>query len=75
MPRRSHPGRHVLEPAHGRLRAQRRATLWQPARRQLEQRVIAQRITVVGILVAAGNGHHAKQQHLLHRVAGPAGAS
>jgi hypothetical protein len=25
--------------------------------------------------VAAGNGHHAKQQHLLHRVAGPAGAS
>jgi hypothetical protein len=72
-PRRSHPRGHVLEPAHGRLRAQRRAALWQPARRQLEQRVIAQRITVIGILMAAGNGHHAEQQHLLNRVADPAG--
>ncbi len=72
-PRRSRPVGHVLEPAHGRLRTQRRAAPGQPAGRQLEQRVSAQRITVIGILMAAGNGQHAEQQHLLHRVADPAG--
>ena len=72
-PRRPHLVGHVLEPAHGRLRAQWRSALWQPARRQLEQRVIAQRIAVVCILMAAGDSHHAEQQHLLHRVDDPAG--
>ena len=71
--RRSHPRGHVLEPAHGRLRAQRRPAPGQPAGRQLEQRVLAQRIAVIGILMAAGNGQHAEQQHLLNRVADPAG--
>ena len=71
-PRRSRAVGHVPEPDHGRLRAQRRCTLRQPARIQLEQRVIAQRITAVSILMTAGNGHYAEQRHLFNGVVDPA---
>ena len=67
--RRHHPlegGRagQVLEPAHGRLRAQLSAALGQPADRHLEGRIGAQRVAVVGILVAGRDQQGAEPDHL-----------
>jgi len=56
--------RHVLQPAHGWLRTQLVAAFRRPPHRQLEQRVEAQAVAVVGVLVAAGDGQHPKAQHL-----------
>ena len=58
----------VLQPAHGRLRAQRAAALRRPADGQLEQRIGAQGVAVVGILVSAGDREHAEAQHRRQRV-------
>lgn len=60
----------VLQPAHGRLRAQRPAALRRPAERQLEGRIVTQGVAVVGILVAGGNGEHPQSQHLGEGVLG-----
>jgi hypothetical protein len=56
--------RQVLQAAHGRLRAQILAALGQPADRQLEGRVGAQGITVVGVGIARGDHERAKADHL-----------
>jgi hypothetical protein len=56
-------GRHVLQAAHGRLRAEIGTALGRTPQRQLEQRVEAQAVAVVGVLVAAGNRQHPKAQH------------
>ena len=61
--RRLKAGGRILEPAHGRLGTERAATLGRPSRRQLEQRIAAQGIAIVAILVAAGDGQHAETQH------------
>ena len=58
----------VLQPAHGRLRAQRAAALRRPADGQLEQRIGAQGVAVVGILIPAGDREHAEAQHRRERV-------
>ena len=58
----------VLQPAHGRLRAQRAAALRRPADGQLEQRIGTQGVAVVGILVSAGDREHAEAQHRRQRV-------
>ena len=58
----------VLQPAHGRLRAQGAAALRRPAHGQLEQRIGAQGVAVVGILVPAGDREHAEAQHRRQRV-------
>jgi hypothetical protein len=55
--------RHVLQPAHGRLRAQVLAALRRPPHRQLEQRVRAQGVAIVGIAITAGDGQHAEAEH------------
>ena len=60
--------RRVLQPAHGRLRTQRAAAFWRPADGQLEQRIGAQGVAVVGILVSAGDREHAEAQHRRQRV-------
>ena len=58
----------VLQPAHGRLRAQRAAALRRPADGQLEQGIGAQGVAVVGILIPAGDREHAETQHRRQRV-------
>ena len=65
----------VLQPAHGRLRTQVAPTLRRPADRQLEQRIGAQIVAVVGILVAAGDREHAEPQHRRQRVDHPVGGA
>lgn len=62
------PRRRVLEPRHGRLRAQRPAALRRPAHRHLEDRILPQLVAVVGILVARRDREHPQPQHLLDRV-------
>ena len=61
----------VLQPAHGRLRAQVRPALGQPADRHLEGRVGAQRVAVVGVRVAGRDQQHPEADHLGQRVAHP----
>jgi hypothetical protein len=51
--------RHVLQPAHGRLRAQRVATARAPADGELQQRIMPQTVEIVRILVAASDGEDA----------------
>jgi hypothetical protein len=63
----------VLEPAHGRLRAQVRRALGQPADGHLEGRVGAQGIAVVGILVAGRDQQGAEADHLGEPVLDPLG--
>jgi len=60
--------RRVFKPRHRRLRAQGITRLRAPPQRQLEQRIVAQCIAVVGILVARRNRKHPQPQHLLYRV-------
>ena len=62
------PRGRVLQPAHGRLRAQRAAALRRPAHGQFEQGIGAQGVAVVGILIPAGDREHAEAQHRRERV-------
>jgi hypothetical protein len=67
--RRHHPlergGRgQVLEPAHGRLRAQVRPALGRTAEGHLERRVGAQGVAVVGVRVAGRDQQHPEADHL-----------
>jgi hypothetical protein len=61
----------VLEPRHGRLRAQVRPALGWPAKGHLECRVAAQGIAVVGIRVAGRDQQHPEADHLGHGVVHP----
>ena len=54
----------VLQPAHGGLRTQRRAALRQPANRQLEGRIITQRVAVIAIGIAGSDQKRAEADHL-----------
>ena len=58
----------VLQSAHGGLGAERAAALRRLPCGQLEQRVRAQCVAVVGILIPAGDRQHAKAQHGRERV-------
>ena len=76
--RRHHPrerglGRQVLQPAHGRLRAQFGTRLWQAAHRHLEGRIVAQGVAVVGVFVTGGDQQRAKADHLGETMAHPLG--
>ncbi len=62
------PRGRVLEPAHGRLRTELRAALRRPADGQLEQRIGAQGVAIVGVFIAAGDREHAEPQHRRQRV-------
>ena len=61
----------VLEPAHGGLRTQIAPALRRPADRQLEQRIGAQVVAIVGVLVAAGDREHTEPEHRRQRVNRP----
>ena len=61
----------VLQPAHGGLGTEIAAALRRPADRQLEQRIGAQGVAVVGVLVAAGDREHPETQHGRQRVDRP----
>ena len=58
----------VLQPAHGRLRAQVAAAFRRPADSQLEQGIGAQGVAVVGVLIPAGDREHAEAEHRRQRV-------
>lgn len=62
------PAGQVLQPADGRLRAQRTAAFGQPTDRHLEGRVDAQGLAVIGIRIAASDHQHPKTDHLGQRV-------
>ena len=64
-------GRRVLPPAHRRLTDKTRAPSRQLADRQAEARIIAQRVKVVGVLVAAGDRKGSCPQDVLQRVDHP----
>lgn len=64
------PGQ-VLQPAQRRLRAQIQAALRQPPDRQLEGRVGAQRVAVVGIGVTGGDHQCPQADHLGQPMAHP----
>ena len=53
----------VLQAAHGGLGAERAAALRRLPCGQLEHRVRAERVAVVGVLVTVGDGERAKAQH------------
>jgi hypothetical protein len=61
----------VLQPAHGRLRAQILAALGQAADRHLERWVDPERITVVRVRVAGRDQQRAEADHLSQRVVHP----
>jgi hypothetical protein len=61
----------VLEPAHGRLGAEIGAALGQPTGCHLEDRVDAQRVAVVGILVAGRDQERPEADHLGEPVLDP----
>jgi hypothetical protein len=50
------------------LWGQRFAALWTTPNSELHQRIMAQPIEVVGILVAAGDRRHPRHQHFEHRM-------
>jgi len=58
----------ILQPRHRRLRAQRLARSRQPAHRHLEDRIVSQRIAIVGVLVARGDREHPKPEHFFNRM-------
>jgi hypothetical protein len=62
------PGRRVLPARHRRLRAQIVAAVGQAVAGQLEGRVSAQMVEVVGIFVAAGDGEDAGAQDVIDAV-------
>jgi hypothetical protein len=61
----------VLQPGHGRLRAQVLVALGQAPDRHLEARVDAQRAAVVGVRVAGRDQQRAEADHLRQGVADP----
>jgi hypothetical protein len=61
----------VLEPGDGRLGAQIGAALGQPADRHLERRIGAQRVAVVGVLVAGRDQQRPIADHLSQPVPDP----
>jgi hypothetical protein len=54
----------VLQPRHGRLRAEIGSGLGQAADRQLERRILAQQVAVVGIRIARRDRERAEPDHL-----------
>jgi len=68
-----HAAGQVLQPAHGRLRAQIGGALGQPADRHLEGRIGAQRVAVVGVLVAGRDEQRPEADHLREPVLHPLG--
>ena len=66
------PGR-ILKPRQGRLRAQVPAGVGQPPAGELERRIAAQIIEIVGILVAAADRQHSGADHVGDRVGDPPG--
>ena len=61
----------VLQTAHGGLGTQVAAALRRPADGQLEQRIVAQGVAVVGVFITAGDREHAEAQHRRQRVDHP----
>ena len=60
--------RRVLPTRHGRLRAQIVARIGQAPASELESRILAQTIEIVGILVAAGDGQNARAKNAVERM-------
>ena len=60
--------RRILQPRHGGLRAQGITTLRRMAYRHLEDRIVPERIAIVGVLVARCDRKHPQPKHLLKRV-------
>ena len=56
-------GRRLLKPAHGRLRTQVAPAHRRPADGELEQRIRAKRVAVVGVLVPTRDREHAEAKH------------
>jgi len=63
----------VLPAGHRRLRAQAPSAVRRPAAGELERRIEAQAVEVVGVLPAAGDGEDPRPQDVGHRVHDPAG--
>ena len=63
--------RGILPPAHGRLADQPGASTRQLAKRQTEAGIIAQRVEVVGVLVAAADRKDTRSQDVGYRVDHP----
>jgi len=60
--------RRILQPRHRGLRTQRIAALRRMAYRHLEDRIVPERIAIVGVLVARRDRKHPQPKHLLKRV-------
>jgi hypothetical protein len=71
QPRRLPAARHVLQPAHGRLRAQLGAALGAAADGQLQQRVVSEPVEIDAVLVAAADRERARLDHLDERMGDP----
>lgn len=71
QPHRLPAARHVLQPAHGRLRAQLAAALRAAADRQLQERVLPQPVEIVAVLVAAADRQRAGLDQLDERMLDP----
>ncbi len=65
----------VLPAGHRRLRAQVPAAVRQPAAGELERRIEAQAVEIVGVLPAAGDGEDARPQNVGQRMRDPAGVA
>ena len=63
--------RHVLQPAHGRLRAKVAAALGTAADSQLQERVEPQPVEIVAVLVAAADRQHARLDQLVEPMLDP----
>jgi hypothetical protein len=61
-------GRRVLQPRQGRLRAEVRTGVGKPPAGELERRISAQEIQIVGIFIAARNGEDAGPDHVGQRM-------
>ena len=72
-PRRLGPARRILQTAHGRLRAKRRAAIRTAANRDLHQRIVPQPVEVDGILVSARDRRDARHHHFEHLVSDAVG--
>ena len=65
--------RRVLQSRQRRLRTQVSAAVGQPPAGELERGIGTQKIQIVGVLVAAGNGEHASADHVGERMRDPRG--
>ena len=68
-------GRRVLKPAHGRLRTQVAPAHRRRANGELEQRIRAKRVAVVGVLVPTHDREHAEAEHRRQAVDHPVGVA